>query len=113
MKYQTTYHSTSIFCLIGRRAGFWFFVMLFFSLPSANAQRIQFSKQTNLIRYVTGTMGQAKCAADMNGDGLDDITRVSENGILLIFSRKMELLNISFFLYRFKHFLNGVSVPVT
>lgn len=62
-------------------------MMLFFSILSANAQRIQFSKQTNLIRYVTGTMGQAKCAADMNGDGLDDITRVSEKGIFIDFQQ--------------------------
>ncbi|MBK6364563.1 MAG: CRTAC1 family protein [Saprospiraceae bacterium] len=52
-----------------------------------HAQRVTFTEKTQLIQYVTGTMGQAKCAADMNGDGLDDITRVSKEGIFIDFQQ--------------------------
>lgn len=31
--------------------------------------------------------GSGKCAADMNGDGLDDITRVSKEGIFIDFQQ--------------------------
>ena len=47
------------------------------------AQNVSFTQSTGKLRYVTGTMGQARCAADMNGDGRDDITRVGSEGIHL------------------------------
>ncbi|MBK8828914.1 MAG: hypothetical protein IPO26_20195 [Saprospiraceae bacterium] len=33
------------------------------------------------------TMGQAKCGVDMNGDGLDDIMRIAEDGIHIDFQQ--------------------------
>ncbi|MBL0099493.1 MAG: hypothetical protein IPP49_05050 [Saprospiraceae bacterium] len=41
------------------------------------AQQVSFMDKTDLMKYITGTMGQAKCGVDMNGDGLDDVTRSS------------------------------------
>lgn len=53
-------------------------LLLLFS-TAANAQ-VSFSTQNSLIYNIGGT-GVADCAADMNGDGLDDIVRVVDSGI--------------------------------
>lgn len=50
-------------------------------IPSTYAQ-VTFSTQNNLIQNIGGT-SVADCAADMNGDGLDDIVRVMNNGIYI------------------------------
>ncbi|MBK8671296.1 MAG: VCBS repeat-containing protein [Saprospiraceae bacterium] len=39
------------------------------------------------MKYITGTMGQAKCGVDMNGDGLDDVTRVGVDGLYIDYQR--------------------------
>lgn len=56
-------------------------------LSNTYAQPVSFTDQTNKLQYVLGTMGQAKCGVDMNGDGLDDITRVSAEGIYIDFQQ--------------------------
>ncbi len=50
-------------------------------IPSTFAQ-VTFSTQNNLIQNIGGT-SVADCAADMNGDKLDDIVRVMDNGIYI------------------------------
>ncbi|HQW26383.1 MAG TPA: FG-GAP-like repeat-containing protein, partial [Saprospiraceae bacterium] len=52
------------------------------------AQPVSFTDQTIKLQYVLGTMGQAKCGVDMNGDGLDDITRISDKGIYTDFQQR-------------------------
>ena len=52
------------------------------------AQSVSFTDNTHMLQYIYGTMGQAKCAVDMNGDGLDDITRVSKNGLYIDFQKE-------------------------
>jgi len=54
----------------------------------AMAQQVSFTDKTELLTYITGTMGQAKCGVDMNGDGLDDITRVGVNGLYIDYQRQ-------------------------
>jgi hypothetical protein len=44
--------------------------------------QVTFTAQPNLIQSIGGT-SVANCAADMNGDGLDDIVRVMNNGIYI------------------------------
>ncbi len=56
-------------------------------LSKLSAQPVSFTDHTNKLQYVFGTMGQAKCGVDMNGDGLDDITRISDKGIYILISR--------------------------
>jgi hypothetical protein len=61
-----------------------FFWMLWYVASGAlMAQPVSFTQNDDKLRFVTGTMGQARCAADMNGDGLDDITRVSSEGVYM------------------------------
>lgn len=57
-------------------------------LSNTYAQPVRFTDHTKKLQYVFGTMGQAKCGADMNGDGLDDITRVSVEGIYIDFQQQ-------------------------
>jgi hypothetical protein len=45
------------------------------------AQTVSFTENSPKLPFIMGTMGQAKCAADMNGDMLDDITRIGSEGI--------------------------------
>ncbi len=59
-------------------------------------QSVTFSDQTQKLRYIMGTMAQAKCGVDINGDFLDDITRVGPNGLHLEFQQPD-----GSFLYRF------------
>ncbi|MGB3077566.1 MAG: FG-GAP-like repeat-containing protein [Saprospiraceae bacterium] len=40
-----------------------------------------------MLQYILGTMGQAKCGVDMNGDFLDDITRIGPDGIYFDFQK--------------------------
>jgi hypothetical protein len=56
-------------------------------LSNVYAQSVSFTDNTSKLQYILGTMGQAKCAVDMNGDGLDDITRVSGHGIYIDFQK--------------------------
>ncbi|MBK8625828.1 MAG: VCBS repeat-containing protein [Saprospiraceae bacterium] len=51
------------------------------------AQQVTFTDKTSLLTYITGTMGQAKCGVDMNGDGLDDITRVGADGLYIDYQK--------------------------
>ena len=37
-------------------------------LSKLSAQPVSFTDHTNKLQYVFGTMGQAKCGVDMNGD---------------------------------------------
>ena len=53
----------------------------------AMAQQVSFMDKTDLMKYITGTMGQAKCGVDMNGDGLDDVTRVGVDGLYIDYQR--------------------------
>ena len=57
-------------------------------LSKLSAQPVSFTDHTNKLQYVFGTMGQAKCGIDMNGDGLDDITRISDKGIYIDFQKR-------------------------
>ncbi len=52
-----------------------------------SGQDIQFKEQVDLLRFVQGTMGQSKSSADMNGDGVDDFTRVAVDGIHIDFQK--------------------------
>ena len=61
------------------------------------AQSVKFTEKTALLKYVTGTMGQAKCGVDMNGDGLDDITRIAEDGIHIDFQQVNGQFNHKFY----------------
>jgi hypothetical protein len=54
----------------------------------AMAQQVTFTDKTSLLTYITGTMGQAKCGVDMNGDGLDDITRVGPDGLYIDYQKQ-------------------------
>ncbi|MBK8829446.1 MAG: VCBS repeat-containing protein [Saprospiraceae bacterium] len=56
-------------------------------LSKLSAQPVSFTDHTNKLQYVFGTMGQAKCGVDMNGDGLDDITRISDEGLYIDFQK--------------------------
>ena len=49
------------------------------------SQPVIFNKASNFINQATGTIGQAKSGCDINGDGRDDILRVSKDGIYLDF----------------------------
>lgn len=60
---------------------------LFLTYQCAFTQPVSFSDHTHLLRYIMGTMGQAKCGVDMNGDLLDDITRVGLDGIHIDFQQ--------------------------
>jgi hypothetical protein len=53
-----------------------------------NGQKIRFTNYSERLKFVQGTMAQAKCGADMNGDGLDDLTRVSKRGIYIDFQNR-------------------------
>jgi hypothetical protein len=58
-------------------------IALVFSFSSALIfSQVTFTAQPNLIQNIGGT-SVANCAADMNGDGLDDIVRVMNNGIYI------------------------------
>lgn len=65
---------------------FWSFVLLAYG-SIAMAQQVSFTDKTQLLTYITGTMGQAKCGVDMNGDGLDDITRVGADGLYIDYQK--------------------------
>ncbi len=62
-----------------------FFILVLLFNTKAYNQQVSFTDRTSQLVYVQGTMGQAKCGVDMNGDGLDDITRVSKDGIYIDF----------------------------
>jgi hypothetical protein len=62
-----------------------------------NGQKIHFTNYSERLKFVQGTMGQAKCGADMNGDGLDDLTRVSKRGIYIDFQNRDGSFNQQFF----------------
>lgn len=67
------------------------YLLSFISLVYAGmamAQQVSFTDKTQLLTYITGTMGQAKCGVDINGDGLDDITRVGADGLHIDYQRQ-------------------------
>lgn len=57
-------------------------------LSNIYAQTVSFTDHTTKLQYILSTMGQAKCGVDMNGDGLDDITRISDKGIYIDFQQR-------------------------
>lgn len=64
----------------------WSIVLLVYG-STAMAQQVSFTDKTQLLTYITGTMGQAKCGVDMNGDGLDDITRAGAGGLYIDYQK--------------------------
>lgn len=60
----------------------WLSVFVFFLTTYSLSSQVTFTAQPNLIQNIGGT-SVANCAADMNGDGLDDIVRVMNNGIYI------------------------------
>jgi len=58
--------------------------------------QVTFSTQNNLI-YNLGSTSVADCAVDMNGDGLDDIVRVMDNGIHIDYQQPNGTFTHSFF----------------
>ena len=64
------------------------FWLLLFSCQWSSAQEVYFTNLSRYLKVVSGTIGHAKCGADLNGDGLDDITRVSKKGIYLDLQQK-------------------------
>jgi hypothetical protein len=66
-----------------------------FGLTNAQAQ-ITFTNQGGLLQNIGGT-SYADCAADMNGDGLDDVVRVMSNGIYIDYQQANGTFNPMFY----------------
>ena len=56
---------------------------LFVIGSSAMAQHVSFMDKTDLMKYITCTMGQAQYGEDMNSEGLDDVERVCIAGVYI------------------------------
>jgi hypothetical protein len=51
------------------------------------SQPVTFTNQSELLQPVSGIGVYADCAVDMNGDHLDDVVRIGENGIYIDFQQ--------------------------
>jgi len=73
-----------------------FILILITVIPITTFSQVTFTNQNNLLGSVSGT-GYQDCAVDMNGDFLDDVVRVSDNGIYIDYQQTDGTFDQTFF----------------